>query len=341
MPWQRKTCTGAPAPANIWRVSSSASDGASVVTHYRLTPGNEDAFARTQGEISRSLADSPDYDGSESYADPSGSQQTVVRRFRTPDAAHAWVASPSRSAFDDSLSGLCSEQSITNILLPVAGSETAGASFVSTTRVKTGQDAWFAEWQGRMGAAQQQFPGYVGQRVQAPIPGVNPDWVAIVAFDTADNLRGWHDSPERKALIDESTPYVERFDVRPASSAFESWFAGSERGVKPPPSWKLSAIVLLVLYPVVMLEMFTLNKFTADMHVEAALAVFIGNLVSVALTGFLLIPWASRALNWWLVPPEGIAAKRTAIGAALVVALYAVCIVIFALLLAWDPGLMK
>lgn len=321
--------------------SPAAPAGASVVTHYQLAPGTHEAFARAQGEISLALAGSPLYSGSEMHNDPSGDQQTVVRRFSNAQAAKTWLASPDREAFESGLAQMCSVKPITNILLPVLGVDAVGATSVITTRVKAGQDSWFAEWQGRIGAAQQQFPGYVGQRVQAPIPGVNADWVAIIAFDTSEHLRAWTDSPERKALVSESAPYIERYDVRTANSAFESWFARSERGAKPPPAWKLSSIVLLVLYPIVMIEIFTLNKLTFDLHFEAAVAVFIGNLVSVAVTGFLLIPWASRALNWWLVPPEAAATKRTALGAALMIGLYAVCILIFALLTTWDPALMS
>ena len=314
--------------------------GASVVTHYQVKPEAHEAFARAKGDVSRGLSGTPDYDGYETYADATGSQQTVVRRFHSAAAAHAWLDSPAHADTEGTIAPLCSSPAVSNVLITGTGTDTAGASLVSTTLVKSGQDGWFAEWQGRMGAAQQQFPGYVGQRVQAPIPGVNPDWVSIIAFDTEEHLRHWSDSPERKALVAESTPHIERFAVRPANSAFESWFASSERGVKPPPGWKLSAIVLLVLYPIVMLEVFTLNHILKAIGVETALSIFIGNAISVAITGFLLIPWASKLLNWWLVPPESSAAKRTAIGAGLVIGLYAVSVIIFAILIAVYPQLL-
>jgi antibiotic biosynthesis monooxygenase (ABM) superfamily enzyme len=315
-------------------------NGASVVTHYQLKSATDETFASTQSQISNALAKDFNYDGAETYTDPSGTQQTLVRHFRTAAAAKAWLTSDSRQGFEDGLTLLCASPPISNILLPESGQVAVGATSVITTRVKAGSDLWFAQWQGRIGAAQQQFPGYVGQRVQAPIPGVNPNWVAIVAFDTAENLRSWDDSAERKALVAESSPYIERYDSRPANSAFESWFASSENGAKPPPAWKLTSIVLLVLYPVVMLEILTINKFMAEMHLAAAISTFIGNAISVALTGFLLIPWASRALRWWLVPPEASARKRTALGAGLIIALYALCVLIFALLINWDPALL-
>ena len=90
----------------------------------------------------------------------------------------------------------------------------------------------------------------------------------------------------------------------------------------------------------ILAKVFTLNHILKAIGVETALSIFIGNAISVAITGFLLIPWASKLLNWWLVPPESSAAKRTAIGAGLVIGLYAVSVIIFAILIAVYPQLL-
>ena len=322
------------------RVSSPPATAlASVVAQYRLRSGATREFTRLAGELTDSLLQAPGFDASEVHLDPSGTMPTMMWRFATVAEARAWSDSDALRWFERSLEPYSVGAPVHNIILN--SGRNGSASTVITSRVKPGSDAWFAEWQGRMGAAQQQFPGYVGQRLQAPIPGVNADWVAIVAFETATDLHQWEESAERKALVAESTPYVQRYDVRPADSAFESWFTKSESAGKPPPAWKLSAIVLLVLYPIVMLEFFTLNHVTTDwLRIEPALGVFIGNAVSVAITGFLLIPWASTLLNWWLVPPEAVASRRTWQGSGVVLALYVLCIVIFAFLIARFPQLM-
>ena len=312
---------------------------ASFVVQYRLREGAAREFSRLLGDASESLTGTAGYLGTEVHLDAAGTTPTVVWRFAAVSGAQAWSTGPALQAFERSLEPYSIGAPVHNVILNSGAS--GAASTVITTRVTPGSDAWFAEWQGRMGAAQQQFPGYVGQRVQAPVPGVNADWVAIVAFDSPEDLRRWEDSPERKALVAESVPYVQRYDVRPADSAFESWFAKSESGGKPPPAWKLSAIVLLVLYPIVMLEFFTLNHVTTDwLRLEPALGVFIGNAVSVAITGFLLIPWASGLLNWWLVPPESQAVRRTWQGVGVVVALYVISVIAFALLITRYPQLM-
>lgn len=318
--------------------TSAPGSSASFVVQYRLRAGASREFSRLFGDLTDSLSTAGGFEGTEVHFDAAGTSPTVVWRFATVDEARTWSKSTTMETFERSLEPYSVNAPVHNVILNAGRS--GAASTVITTRVKPGSDAWFAEWQGRMGAAQQQFPGYVGQRVQAPVPGVNADWVAIVAFDSPEDLRVWTDSPERRALVEESEPYVQRYDVRPADSAFESWFAKSESGGKPPPSWKLSAIVLLVLYPIVMLEVFTLNHVVKALDLEPALGIFIGNAVSVAITGFLLIPWASSLLNWWLVPPESQAVRRTWIGVGVVTGLYALSVIVFAVLIARYPQLL-
>ena len=308
--------------------------GTSVVSQYRVRPDRLRDFSYLQADIAVALEQDPDYRGSESYrsTDSGALEHTVVRHFANSDGAHRWLESPELAAVEQHLGELLEGPPTRNVLVEPRAKDSAAASIVVTTRVKQGSEDWFAEFQGRMATAQSQYPGFVGQRQQAPMGSLNRDWVTIVAFDSPETLRDWLDSPVRKALVDESAPHIEQYEYRQASSAFESWFAGSEAGAKPPPSWKLSAIVLLVLYPVVMLEILTINKVTEPLGTP--LATFIGNAISVALTGFLLIPLASRALNWWLVPPESREPMRTWQGVAVVVALYALSVLFFVVV---DP----
>ena len=319
--------------------ASPPGSSASFVVQYRLRAGASREFSRLFGDLTDSLSTAGGFEGTEVHFDAAGTSPTVVWRFATVDDARTWSKSATMETFERSLEPYSVAKPVHNVLINPAPS--TSASTVITTRVKKGSDTWFADWQGRMGAAQQQFPGYIGQRVQAPVPGTNNDWVAIVAFDSAEDLQRWEASPERQALVTESEPYVERYYVRPADSAFESWFAKSDAGGKPPPGWKLSAIVLLVLYPIVMLEFFTLNHLTVDvLHLNPALGVFIGNAISVAITGFLLIPWASKLLNWWLVPPEVDASRRTRQGTLVVLGLYAISVIVFWVVVARFPQLM-
>ena len=86
--------------------------------------------------------------------------------------------------------------------------------------------------------------------------------------------------------------------------------------------------MLLTLYPIVMLELLFLNPLTQSLGM--AVATFIGNLLSVAATGFLLIPLALRAFEWWLLPGPDHSPQVEAAGIALIVSLYALSVVVFA-----------
>lgn len=290
---------------------------AQVVTHYRVRPQAAAQFAAAQADVATQLSTDPDYCGTQEHITNSveGLEWTVVRQFRQALAAKQWLESSGawQAVPDDVLLG----EPTSNVIL-VPGGQRAAGSIVVTSRVKPGSEDWFTNRQAQMQAAQAGFAGYIGQRDQAPIPGVNENWVSVIAFDTQEHLRAWLDSPQRARFLADASPHVQSYDCRPAASAFESWFTGVETTGAPPPAWKLNAIVLLVLYPVVMAEIIWLNPRITALGV--ALGTFIGNAISVAATGFILIPLASRALSWWLVP-EAAHERRTNLRGTAVLAL--------------------
>lgn len=323
--------------------SLEKSVGATIFTSYVVNSGSAAAFAIKQVAADEMLRASNGYLGSETYVCASGADINVVHRFDSAGAAQRWLAGAELAGIDAQVRPLLERDPVRSLVFPSVGS--GGATSLISTTVRPGFEDRFADWLGRIATAQQSFPGYVGQRIQAPIAGVNDKWESIVAFDSEENLSRWNDSDERRRMLKESEPYVERYDVRPAASAFESWFADVGRDVPPPSSWKLSAIVLLVLYPVVMLEIFSVNQVIhrlmsswAAPPVTTAVGVFIGNVVSVAVTGFLLIPWASKRLEWWLVPPESLRVRRATQGVLLLLGGYALSVLVFILVIWGNPG---
>jgi len=272
-------------------------------------------------------------------------EATVVRTFNSAESARAWAHDETAHEAVHSLAPLLEADPVQNVLLNSFVGVEASASTVITTRVLPGGDDWFTRWQGQVASAQQRFPGYLGQRIQAPITGVNKDWVTIVAFDTTEHLEAWLHSPERAALVAESQPYVERYDSRPASSAFESWFTHSDSSAPPPPAWKMNAIVLLTLFPIVMLEILSLNQLLTVLigdlssnAVALSLGTFIANAVSVAIVGLLLVPWASRWMQRWLVPAEDSGKGKKWLGGLLLLALYALTVTVFVIVLSIWPN---
>lgn len=299
---------------------------AAVVSHYTVLPSQLPAFAAVQAQLSAELSGQGDYLGSSETMSPVDGQQgtevTVVRRFDTLAAARAWVTA---GAGADALATALAGPATTTVLLEEAPA--ARATSVITSRVRPGSRDWFLARQAQMQAAQAQFPGYVGQRDQAPIPGVNPDWVTVVAFDTHEHLQAWLDSPQRAAFLADSAPHVEQYDVRPARAAFESWFREPQPVPGPPPAWKLNAVVLAVLYPIVMAEILWLYPHLGALGLS--LSTFVGNVISVFVTGLILVPLAARALNWWLVPEQARARQVDWRGMVVLVGVYALSVALF------------
>ena len=73
------------------------------------------------------------------------------------------------------------------------------------------------------------------------------------------------------------------------------------------------------------------NKGTVRYGISNWLGLFIGDLVSTQLLGWLFAPAIFRAFAWWLVPDTGW--RSNVLGSALLVTLYAVSMAIHAALL--------
>jgi antibiotic biosynthesis monooxygenase (ABM) superfamily enzyme len=159
---------------------------------------------------------------------------------------------------------------------------------------------------------------------------VQDDWLAILRFDTEANLQAWLDSPERHKLLEEAEGFTEEFHARIARTGFDQWFPAPAAGAAPAPAWKMNMLVLMLLYPVVFLFAVTVQTplVGGRLGLPFAVALFIGNIASVVLLNY-LVPWTSGRFSWWLQPTGPDAKRNELAGTALVVALYAVTVLVF------------
>ncbi len=93
------------------------------------------------------------------------------------------------------------------------------------------------------------------------------------------------------------------------------------------PSWKQSMVVLLMLFPIVMVELrFLLPRLRG---LDEVLATFLGNALSVWVLAWPLMPLANRGLDWWLRPGLAGAWFITPLGIGLLLGLYLAEITVF------------
>ncbi len=81
---------------------------------------------------------------------------------------------------------------------------------------------------------------------------------------------------------------------------FPDGFRLTLRLANPLSSWKQSMIVILMLFPIVMLEIRFLSPLLRGLRTSPS--TFIGNVISVALLTWPFMPLAIAAMKWWLLP---------------------------------------
>ena len=306
---------------------------ATAVTTVQIRQGEEGAFAGWLAELNKIVATFPGYVSAVVIppSPPAQSDWVMVQRFQTLEQLGAWLDSDERRSLLDKSASLLVDEGTTNV---IEGSSTERSpqdmvTEIITVSVKPGMEEAYRDWVDRIRQMEARFPGYQGLELQPPIPGLQDDWVSLLRFDTAEHLNAWLESDARREALREVEPFIDKRE-RQVSTAFSGWFTfGDAPGQVPqvPPSWKQSMIVLLVLYPVVMLEILYLNPLLQSLNL--AVVNFIGNALSVAATGFWLTPLAVRALDWWVFRGPDDPPRVEATGIALVIGGYILSIAVF------------
>ncbi len=313
---------------------SGSAGSVSIVTQTCVKPEFAEDFARWQGETSTLIARLPGFI-EQRLMPPKPPLQVdwvILQRFDSMEAAQRWLVSPDRQKRIEGVAPLLVGRDDVHIVHEDASTARASpVSAVISTRVKPGKEAEYRAWERRIAAAQSKAPGFQGYRFEPAVPGVQENCVAIMRFDSQANLQAWLDSPERKKLVDDAAPLVEEFHARMAQTGFEQWFRDvGGPGSAPPPVWKMDFLVLLMLYPVVFLWSiwFGLPVLAAKYNMNFAIALFLGNIFSVGLTGF-MVPWVANRFGWWLVPSANGLSKANLLGAGIILALYAAMVGVF------------
>lgn len=174
------------------------------------------------------------------------------------------------------------------------------ASAVVVQQVPAALADWFMEWQSSVTGAAEGFTGYRGTEVYPPGDSQRDQWVVLIHFDDEKSLQGWLDSSVRAQWVRKLKAQVGDFELKALPGGFGSWFSGLTQGSEqtPPPSWKMALTVLLGLYPTVMV--LTLFPGPYMQPLGLALAMLIGNALSVSILQWAVMPALNSLLAPWL-----------------------------------------
>ena len=304
----------------------------SIVTQTTVRPERAEDFARWQGETSTVIARLPGF-VEQRLMPPNPPLQVdwvILQRFDSIEDAQRWLSSPERQArLEGAAPMLIGRDDVHIVRDDDGGIKPAPVSAVISTRVLPGKELEYRAWERKIAAAQTKAPGLQGYRFEPPVPGVQDDFVAILRFDSEANMQAWLDSPERKKLIDEAAPLTEEFHTRMARTGFEQWFRDESGAPSNASVWKMDMIVLLLLYPIVFLWGVVVGTplLANKLNMPFPIALFVGNIFSVGMTGF-MVPWVANRMGWWLNPTRNVV-RANLLGAGLICAIYAVCVLVF------------
>lgn len=274
-------------------------------------------FREWQTRLNGAVATFPGFVSLEIVAPPSDHNLwSIVQRFLDETACLHWKES---KAYTDLVASLRSFAKKFQEVQAAPGVVTE----VFLTHVSPAKEEEYRQWLTKIHQAETHFPGFRGMYVQSPTHAHGNNWITFLQFDTPENLDHWLSSPERASVLKDLTPLVSSLESHRIYSPYAGWFGSMEKGGFIPPLWKQTMAILLVLYPIVVLEMRFLNPLLTSLHLP--LAVFIGNALSVSLISWPFLPLAIRFLKKWLVSQD---LKTDILGFLFVLALYALEITI-------------
>ena len=294
-----------------------------IMTKVSLRADAAAAFAKWQAGLTRSITTAQGFVSVEIVAAFSGSSVwQIIQRFRSHDGLELWRTSKARAALLADLAPMREQNTgVSDEVAPDFHSLSC-VTEVITTVVEPGKEHVYRQWTETLQAAQATFPGYMGTLVQAPLPPEVSYWTTLVRFVTPAQLNAWLTSDARKAMLQKADPLVATWRSQRMPRPCAVWFESDPSRGPAPATWKQTTLVLLVLFPVVMLEIRFLSPYLASQHL--AIATFVGNAISVSLVSWPLMPIAIYCLNWWLRPKPARRVYTEVIGALAMMALYSI-----------------
>lgn len=300
-----------------------------IILKVTVSPTSKQAFINWQAVLKKAISQFPGFISLEILAPYSHESNVwvIAQRFFDVPSAVEWRFSKEHAALLKELLTFIPGSSIDERMsneLPIE----SGVTEVFVTQVACDQESSYQQWIARIHQMEASFPGFLGVYVQAPSPGMGLNWITFLRFDTPANLDRWLTSKERREILKEATQLITSIESHRVLSPYAGWFSPLTTGViSRVPVWKQTMLVLLVLFPIVMLEMrYLLPELQG---VNRSLSTFIGNAISVILISWPMMPIAIYLLGWWLIPSKPCKVFKMIAGVLLNLVLYAVEIIIF------------
>lgn len=271
---------------------------ATVVIAQPLKRGAEEAVRHWQEDVDQAVAGFAGYLGHDVASGGDG-DWTVIYRFDSQPHLMSWLGSPERDVMLGRADGLFDGPATQRVL--IRDHDTDVVTVVVSHVVDPADEDEFLAWQQQVTDAERRYPGFLGAELFRPVPGMQREWTALYRYDSDEHVDGWLQSAERRHLLAQGRRFQD-FELRRISSPFGSWFAppGEAGEGAAPAQWKTALSVLAGLYPTVVLLTLAISEIWSSAPLWASL--LLGNVLSVSLLTWVVMPVVTRALRSWLAP---------------------------------------
>jgi hypothetical protein len=211
--------------------------------------------------------------------------------------------------------------------------KTTSASLVVEHLVPKGKGLAFRIWHASLFQSARQFKGFVRIDLCPPVKAKQLRWYSITHFDSAEHLNHWLQSEARAQVIAKGQKIFESYQFKSFATGLEGWFShkvGSEQMGLGPPAWKQNLAVVLGLYPTVMLQSILFAAFGIMTSWSMASSMVINNLITSSLLTWLVMPFLTKLMRFWLQPAhQAVPPKNEILGTGAIAIALSVMVIVF------------
>ncbi len=175
---------------------------------------------------------------------------------------------------------------------------------VSVTRhVDPSRSSEMLAWVQAGTSLAEKFDGFLGSGWVRPSED-SADWHMLYRFADVASLAAWEASPQREWWLEAAQGGVEE-KGRERRTGIEGWFdeASSVESFSaaptPPPRWKQMVIIFMGFFPLSLAVNYAVGH-TPLVDWPLPLRVLVTILVMTPLMTYVVLPWITRRMSWWL-----------------------------------------
>jgi antibiotic biosynthesis monooxygenase (ABM) superfamily enzyme len=267
-----------------------------VLVGRRVISGKEAAFAEWMARMTQASQSAPGHVAVDVQRPDSThpDEWMIVYRFEDAPSLENWLASDVRRELMDEGAGLIHGSPREQIFASAASDP--GVRMVTSYLLRDGGTSVHRAVHDDVMKELDNYPGFREREILDAVPGVQSETVVILTFDDETSLRRWLDSDARRQLLSRLDPHIEGTYTTSVLGGFAGWFTFDSS--TEPARWKQALVVLIALFPLSLSITYIRSLLWPDAPMVPA--VFLGNVVGIALLTWLVMPPLTRRLSSWL-----------------------------------------